>query len=50
MNGNDTASRSLDISHLDDVGLYRETTKKLFVLVRMAGKYVKRRSKSALFD
>lgn len=50
LNGNDSGSKSLSISNLDDTGLYTETTEKLKTLDIAARNFEKNRNKTALFQ
>lgn len=49
LNYDDTASKRLNISHLDDTGLYAATTEQQPILIKAAIIFVKNRNKQALF-
>lgn len=49
MNGDDPASKSVGVFHLDDNGLYSVTTEKLPILTRAASNFVKIPNKPARF-
>lgn len=49
LNGDDAGSKSLDISHLHDIGLYTATTKEPLILISTASNFVKNPNTPAFF-